>query len=85
MMAATLFSGQVPASQTVRWSTDQWPQSWHVTWSIVPTSAGSGGPQVEWTVEIERASSEHVTYWISVTNLTQSSVDYDARYAVLNA
>ena len=85
MMAATLFSGEVPAGQTIRLSTTDWRQEWHVTWSIVPTSAGSGAPQVEWVVDIERASNDFITYWISIKNLTQSTLEFDARYAVLNA
>jgi hypothetical protein len=55
-----------------------------VTWTVVPTSPKSGAPQVEWEVQVERASADYVTYWITVHNLGTDPVDIEARYAVLN-
>lgn len=78
------FTGSVPARGTKRWFTHSWPAEWHVTWTVIPTSPGSGTPQVRWDVQVERASDAHVTYWISVQNLTPAAVDVEARYAVLN-
>jgi hypothetical protein len=51
---------------------------------MMPTSPAPGAPQVEWDVEVERASTDHVTYWITVTNLTPNNVNFEGRYAVLN-
>ena len=79
------FRGTVPANSTRRWFTWGWPAQWHVLWTVVPTSPGSGGPQISWNVEVERATHENITYWISITNKTGSSVDVEARYAVLGA
>jgi hypothetical protein len=33
-------------------------------------------------VQTERASSGRITYWISITNLTDFDVDIEARYTV---
>jgi hypothetical protein len=32
---------------------------------------------------IERADTAHVTYWITITNLTGSQVQFEARYAIV--
>ena len=77
------FTGTIPANQTQRWFTFRWPAHWHVVWTVVPTSPRPGGPQIEWKVQVERASDEYITYWISITNLTPVPVNIEARYAVL--
>ena len=50
----------------------------------MPTTVRPGAPQVSWNVQVERASAEFVTYWITVTNLTASPVDFEGRYCVLS-
>jgi Subtilase family len=77
------FTGAIPANQTQRWFTFRWPAHWHVIWTVVPTSPRPGGPQIEWKVQVERASDAFITYWISITNLTPVPVDIEARFAVL--
>jgi hypothetical protein len=77
------FTGTIPANQTRRWFTFNWPAHWHVVWTVVPTSSRPGGPQIEWKVQVERASDQYITYWISITNLTPDAVNIEARYAVL--
>lgn len=77
------FTGTIPANQTHRWFTFNWPAHWHVVWTVVPTNPRSGGPQIEWKVQVERASDQYITYWISITNLTSVQVNIEARYAVL--
>lgn len=77
------FTGTIPAHQTYRWFTFNWPAHWHVVWTVVPSSPRPGGPQIEWKVQVERASDRYITYWISITNLTPVSVNIEARYAVL--
>ncbi|ELZ95816.1 serine protease [Haloferax mucosum ATCC BAA-1512] len=77
------FRGTIPANSTRRWFTWGWPAQWHVLWSVVPTTPGSGGPQLSWNVEVERATHENITYWISITNKTGSTIEAEARYAVL--
>lgn len=77
------FTGSIPANQSRRWFTFNWPAHWHVVWTVVPTSPRSGAPQIEWQVQVERATDEYITYWINITNLTPVNVDIEARYAVL--
>jgi hypothetical protein len=77
------FTGLVAANSTQRWFTFNWPAHWHVVWTVVPTSPRPGGPQISWIVQVERASDQYITYWISITNLTPEQVNIEARYAVL--
>lgn len=77
------FSGTLAARQTRRWFTYNWPAHWHVVWYVVPTTPRSGAPQIDWTVQVERASDRYITYWISIRNLTDLPVAVEARYAVL--
>jgi hypothetical protein len=49
----------------------------------VPTTARPGAAEVDWGVAIERADATHVTYWITITNLTSASVQFEARYAIV--
>ena len=77
------FTGTVAAGQTQRWFTYRWPAHWHVVWTVVPTSTRPGAPQIEWKVQVERASDAYITYWISITNLNPDPVNIEARYAVL--
>jgi hypothetical protein len=77
------FTGVVPPNQTQRWFTYRWPAQWHVLWSVVPTSPKPGAPQIQWSVAVERSEDRYITYWISITNVTNLPVNIEARYAVL--
>lgn len=77
------FTGTVEANQSKRWFTFNWPAHWHMIWTVVPTTPRPGGPQIRWKVQVERASDTHITYWITITNLTPQAVGIEARYAVL--
>jgi hypothetical protein len=76
------FRGHLNPHQTQRWFTFNWPACWHVAWMVVPTSPRVGAPQIRWRVQVERASSGHITYWIVITNLTDVGVDVEARYSI---
>ncbi len=84
MRVGTQFNGTLAPRQTRRWFTFNWPQQWHVTWYMMPTTRQSGSPQLHWDVAVERASTDRVTYWITVTNDTGSNLTFEGRYAVLN-
>ena len=84
MWTGTQFTGTLAPSQTRRWFTFNWPAGWHVVWYCVPTSPQVGAPQVSWDVAVERASSTHCTYWITVRNLTANTVTFEGRFAVLS-
>lgn len=77
------FRGTVPAGQTARWFTFNWPAHWHMVWTVVPTTVRPGAPQIKWNVQVERASDAYITYWIDITNLSPQACDIEARYAVL--
>jgi hypothetical protein len=70
------------ATSVTRWFTFNWPARQHVLWEVVPDTARPGAAQVNWNVAIERADAAHVTYWITITNLTASSLQLEARYAI---
>jgi hypothetical protein len=84
MTVGVQFTGTVAPNATQRWFTFNWPQQWHVEWNVVPTSPVPGAPQVEWFVDVERASAANITYWINIRNLTAAPVNIEARYAIMN-
>jgi hypothetical protein len=84
MWVGVQFRGTVPANSSQRWFTFNWPEAWNVVWNVVPTTPRPGAPEIEWDVEVERASASNVTYWITVKNLTSAPADIEARYAVMN-
>jgi hypothetical protein len=77
------FAGSVPGGGSKQWFTHSWPACWHVTWNVAPTSLSQPGPDIRWDIQVQRASQEHVTYWINVTNLESAPVEIEARYAIL--
>jgi hypothetical protein len=78
------WTGSLTGGQEKRWFTWGWPATWHVVWTIMPTSPRPGAPQVSWTVQVERASAEYVTYWITVRNLTPDPLTFEGRYCILS-
>ena len=78
------FSGTLAPNATGSWFTHSWPVGWHVVWYLIPTSPKPGAPQIDWDVSVERADATKCTYWLTVKNLTATSVNFEARYAVLN-
>lgn len=84
MWTSTQFTGSLGPNASNRWYTFNWPATWHVVWYVVPTSPQPGVPSIDWDVSVERASSTHCTYWITVKNLSGSPVTFEARYAVMN-
>lgn len=84
MRVASHFTGTVEANSTRRWFAPSWPRDWNVVWTVVPTAPIAAAPQIEWTVEVQNLSEQHVQYWITVRNLTAERVTVEARYAVVN-
>ena len=84
MSVGVQYRGTVGANATQRVFTFNWAASQHVIWYVTPTTPKSGAPQLDWDTQVERASTDRITYWIIVRNLTASPVDYEMRYAVLN-
>lgn len=50
----------------------------------MPTTPRLGAPQLTWTVQVERAEAEYVTYWITVRNLTPDPCSFEGRYCILS-
>lgn len=84
MRTGVQFRGNVSANSSKKWFTHSWPEDWHVTWYVVPTSPDQGQPQIDWDVEVERQSSDELKYFVEIENLTGDDVQIEARYAVLN-
>ena len=80
----TQWTGSLAANETKRWFTFRWPATWHVVWTVMPTSIALGAPQVSWQVQVERAEPEYATYWITVRNLTAAPVTFEGRFAILS-
>jgi hypothetical protein len=78
------WTGALNPNQTKRWFSFNWPATWHMVWTVMPTNPIPGAPQVSWKVEVERASAEYLTYWVTVTNLTNQAVNFEGRYAILS-
>jgi hypothetical protein len=78
------WNGRLEPGQTQRWFTFGWPATWHMLWTVMPTTPHPGGPQLTSTTQVERADPERVTYWISVTNLTARAVEFQGRYCILS-
>ncbi len=84
MRTGVQFTGQLAPNASGRWFTFGWPASWHMIWHIMATTPRSGAPELDWDVAVERASADAVTYWITVKNLTNATVAFEGRYAVMN-
>ena len=83
VLVGVQFNGQLDAERSTRGSTSNWPASWHIIWTVMPTSVSFGEAQISWSVEVERAPNDLVTYWITVTNISPALVNYEIRYAIL--
>ena len=77
-------SPDLAANETRRWFTFNWPATWHVVWTVMPTTVRNGTPSLTWNVQVERASPEYVTYWITVQNLLGIPIDFEGRYCILS-
>jgi hypothetical protein len=76
------FEGVVAAGATSTWFTFNWPENWHVLWTVVPTLAAPGGAKIKFDVRVERGSDAFITYWIQIQNIGGVACPIQARYAV---
>jgi hypothetical protein len=84
MTTGVQFRGTVAANSTARWYTFNWPVTEYVLWTVVPDSVNTSGAEISWSVAVQLASATAVTYWISITNVTASPVDIEARYVIVS-
>jgi hypothetical protein len=78
------WTGSLGPNASGRWFTYAWPATWHVIWTIMPTSPRPGAQQVTWKTQVERASPEYATYWITVSNLTPDPLTFEGRFCILS-
>jgi photosystem II stability/assembly factor-like uncharacterized protein len=76
------WTGTLQPRESRRWFTFRWPASWHVLWTVMPTTVLPGAPELGWDVQVERADAEYATYWITVLNRTDQAVTFEGRYAI---
>ncbi|HEX2093630.1 MAG TPA: hypothetical protein VHG28_14585 [Longimicrobiaceae bacterium] len=81
---AVQWTGTLAPNETRRWFSQGWPATWHILWTVMPTTPRPGAPQVSWTVQVERADAERVTYWITVRNLSPATITFEGRYCLLS-
>jgi photosystem II stability/assembly factor-like uncharacterized protein len=78
------WTGNLAGNSSQKWFTFNWPATWHMIWTVMPTTVRQGAPEITWKVEVERANAEYATYWITVTNLTPAPVTFEGRYCILS-
>ena len=78
------FTGTLGPNASGRWYTFNWPATWHVVWYLMPDTP-EPAPEINWSVAVQRADANNVTYWITATNTTANTITFEGRYAVLNA
>lgn len=84
MYTGVQWTGTLGPGASNRWFTWGWNAGSHIVWYMMPTTPRNGAPEINWTVEVERADANACTYWITVRNLTPATVTFEGRYAVLN-
>ena len=82
MTTGVQFTGSLAGGATQRWFTFNWAAANHIVWYVMPTSTQNVA-EVTWSVATQRSDATHVTYWITVTNLTPATVTFEGRYAIL--
>ncbi len=86
MILGKQFTGTVGAGQTRTWFTHSWNAAYNVAWTMVPTApVVDGGAQVEWKVKSTRQAAGLIKWFIEVRNVTNATVTFEARYAILNS
>src|SRR5262249_58597680 len=83
-ICGTQWTGSLNGGETRRWFTWGWPATWHIVWTVMPTTIRPGAPEVTWNVQVERANAENATYWITVQNLTPVPITLEGRYCILS-
>jgi hypothetical protein len=84
MTTGVQFTGNLGANASGSWFTHSWPTTWHVIWYMMPTTPKPGAAELCWDVQVERSSATHCTYFLTVRNLTNAPISFEARYSILN-
>src|ERR1700686_199153 len=54
MVIGTQIVDTMSSHAVIDYYTWGWDPSWDVVWMVVPTTPSSGGPQLQWSVAVER-------------------------------
>lgn len=82
----TQFTGRLGPNETRTWFTHSWNANWNVAWACIPTAPVlDGGSQIEWDVRATRQTATLVKWFIVARNKSSRTVDFQARYAIVNA
>jgi hypothetical protein len=84
MTTGIQFTGTLTPNQSQSYYTWGWNPALHVVWYMMPTTPRSGAPELEWSIGVERSSATTCTYWITVKNLTNATISFEGRYAIMN-
>lgn len=85
MLLGVQFRGSVGPNRARSWSTHSWPEERRVIWMVVPTGpVQDRSAQIEWKVKVERQATNLLKYYLEIRNLTSTTVDVEARYALLD-
>lgn len=76
-------TGRLAGNESARCGCGRFPITWHMIWTVMPTTPRLGSAQVSWDVQVEKVDTEYVTYWLSIRNLTADPVEFEARYCIL--
>lgn len=78
-ITGTQWQAAIDPGETQRWFTFNWPAEYLVDWHVEPTTPGG---RVSWSVEIERTTNGHKTYWITVRNVGDRRTEFEGKYAL---
>ena len=84
MVVGVQIADTMPPHASIDFYTWGWDPAWDVVWTVVPGTPTAGGPQIGWSVAVERAPDATVTYHVTITNLTGQAVGVEGRYAIMN-
>jgi hypothetical protein len=80
--SGTQWTDMMPAGAVIDYYTWGWPACWDVVWTPMSDTAQGTGPQISWTLQVER-SPYFVTYHIIIHNLANHPVRVEGRYTIL--
>ena len=79
MPVSTQFTGTLDPGQYEEWFTYAWPRNWFVQWSVRP-SDGQIGNVVLRALSVEAVEDGTLTYHLTVWNIGNQAVTFDALY-----
>lgn len=77
MPSGKQFVGSLDAGQFWEWFTFGWPSNWLVQWSVRPSPGFLGNVALR-ALTTERASDGTLTYFLTVWNIGDSPIDFEA-------